>query len=173
MWLALDLGARSPTGSNRRHRWIDRAPQVKEQGATAIDTRAAPARRRPNQLSLLLRPVVVPSLAGREFLRVTEAGRHRGVGAGHVLVVVDAQQPDPALLAEGQGDEATKLDEFGLGEVLPDALPQLVEVLLSPGDRLGVRERGLLAVVVLVRRLEVQQLVVLRLLEAGGRCLDG
>src|SRR5262245_2513718 len=132
-----------------------------------------PGRRVRLECRLALRPVVVTGLADGELLRAGEARRHRGVGAGHVLVVVDAEQPDPALLAEGQSDEAAELDEFGLGEVLAEPLPELVEVLLAPGDRLRVCEGSLLAVVVLVRGLEVQQLVVLRLLQSGGRRLHG
>src|SRR3954470_13834488 len=39
----------------------------------------------------------------------------------------------------------------------------------APGDRLGIGQRCLLPVVVAVGALEVQQLVVLHLLDAGGR----
>jgi hypothetical protein len=41
-------------------------------------------------------------------------------------VVLDVEQPQPALLAHRQGDEAAELDQFGLGEVLVQPLPQRV-----------------------------------------------
>ena len=63
-------------------------------------------------------------------------------------MVVDAQQPDPALLTEGQRDEAAKLDELGLGEVLVQALPERVVGVQPPSDRLGVRKGSFLTVVV-------------------------
>src|SRR4051794_8067087 len=75
--------------------------------------------------------------------------------------MIDAEQPNPALLAEGQGDATTELDELLLGEVGVQTCPQSVEVLAAPGDGLGVRERSLLPVVVQVGGLEVEEFVVL------------
>ncbi len=94
------------------------------------------AQTRPGLLGL--RPVAVAGLAGRELLGRPEAGSHRRVRAGEVLVVVDAEQPDPALLAEGQRDAVAQLDQLRLGEVRVQPGPERVEVALAPGDGLGV-----------------------------------
>src|SRR5262245_37438527 len=104
-----------------------------------------------------LRPVFGRGLAVGELARVLEAGRHRRGGAGEHLVVVDVEQPQPALLAQRQPDHATELDQLGFVEVLVHALPERVIGRGVPGDRLGVGERGLLALVVALRFLELEQ----------------
>src|SRR5919107_243378 len=120
-----------------------------------------------------LGPVVGRRLALLELVARPEAGRHRRVGAGHDLVVVDVQHPQPALLAERQADEASELDQLRLGEVRVHALPEGVVGVEVPRDRLGVRERRLLALVVGLRALEVEELVVLALDEAEPAALLG
>ena len=82
---------------------------------------------------------------------------------GMHLVVIDVEQPQPALLAERQPDHAAQLDQLGLTEVRVQAVPERVVGVHPPRDRLGVRERRLLPVVEAVRALEVEQLVVLAL----------
>ena len=86
--------------------------------------------------------------------------------------MVDAQQPDPALLAEGEADEAAELDQFRLREVVVQRLPGRVVQVEAPCDGLGVPERRLLPVVVPLRLLEVQQIVVVLLLQARRRGLQ-
>ena len=89
-------------------------------------------------------------------------------------MVVDAEEPDPRLLAEGEADRAAELDELRLAEVCMQPGPERVELLVRarpPRDRLCVRERRLLPVVVAIGRLEVEQIVVLRLLERTARLL--
>jgi hypothetical protein len=121
-------------------------PRVRPGGARVVPGRAG-------------RPVARRGPAGSRRLRVLEPGRQRRRAARQVLVVVDAQQPDPALLAEGQRDEAAELDQLRLGEVPVQPLPQLVAV-SSPGDRLGVGQGRLLPLVIGAAGLEVQQAVV-------------
>ncbi len=56
-----------------------------------------------------------------------------------------AERPQPVRPAELESDRAAELDELFLAEVGVEALPELVVGLAGPDDRLGVRERGLLA----------------------------
>src|SRR5450432_537727 len=81
-------------------------------------------------------------------------------------MVLNVEQPQPALLAEGERDEAAKLYQFGLGELAVQPLPEHVVVGQSPRDGLGVAERSLLPLAEPVRGLEVQQVVILSFGEA-------
>ena len=103
---------------------------------------------------------------------VSKPGRHRAVGACENLVVFDVQRAQPALLAHGDGDEVADLDQFGLAEMLMQARPQLVAGRQVPGDRLGVGQRRFLPLVVTRRALEIDQVGVVVLLEAGLGRLD-
>src|SRR5579872_4146780 len=114
----------------------------------------------------LPRPVILRGLGRGERLRRAEAGGHRGGRPGQDLVMLDVQQPQPALLAHGQGDEAAELDQFRLGEVLVQPLPQRVVGVQPPRDRLRVGQRRLLAFGEPGRGLEVEQVVVLSLAQA-------
>ncbi|HMH93807.1 MAG TPA: hypothetical protein VK586_22340, partial [Streptosporangiaceae bacterium] len=76
-------------------------------------------------------------------------------------MVLDVEQPQPALLAHRQGNEAAELDQFGLGEVPVQPLPQRVIRIQPPGDRLRVGQRRLLPVAQRGGGLEVEQIVVL------------
>src|SRR4051812_31072681 len=118
-------------------------------------------------------PVLRRGLALLELLARLEARRHRRARARHDLVVLDVEQPQPALLAERQRDRAAELDELRLAEVRVHPLPEGVVGLQPPGDRLGVRERRPLALVEAIGRLEVQEVVVLRLLQALAAALLG
>src|SRR6267378_2788355 len=104
-----------------------------------------------------LHPVLGRSLGVGESARVLEARRHRGGSPGEHLVVVDVEQPKPALLTEGQADHAAELDQLGFAEVFVHALPESIIGRRVPGDRLRVREGGLLALVVACRLLEIEQ----------------
>src|SRR5690242_20702560 len=128
-------------------------------GGVRTISRAAASRHFGGGRRFRLRPIVRRCLGGGKLLGVLVAGRHRGGGGGHHLMVVDVEKPQPALLAEGQPDHAAELDQLGLGEVLVEAVPERVVGLGAPDDRLGVGERRLLAVVVLRRRFEVDQVL--------------
>ena len=56
-------------------------------------------------------PVVGGLLGGLQCLLGFEARRHRAVGAGENLVMLDVQGAQPALLAHGDGDEVADLDQ--------------------------------------------------------------
>ena len=101
-----------------------------------------------------------------------EARRHRCVGAGENLVMLDVQRAQPALLAHGDGDEIADLDQLRLAEVLVQAVPQFVCRRQVPGDRFGIGQRGLLPLVVARRALEVDQVGIVVFLETGFRRLD-
>src|SRR5262245_9620323 len=58
----------------------------------------------------LICPILRRRLRVLEFLCVLIAGRHRGGCAREHLVMIDVEQPQPALLAERQSDHAAKLD---------------------------------------------------------------
>ena len=65
-------------------------------------------------------------------------------------MVVDSEQPDPALLAKRQCDEAAQFDQFRFGELLMQPIPQVISRLQSPADRFRVGEGGFLPMVVLL-----------------------
>ena len=78
--------------------------------------------------------------------------------------MADAQRLDPALLPEGQRDEVAELDDLLLAEVLSQIGPdRVVGALGIPDQRARVAQRRLLARVVMVGALELQQLVVVLL----------
>src|SRR3954453_21689151 len=83
-------------------------------------------------------PVLRRGLALLELLARLEARRHRRARPRHDLVVLDVEQPQPALLAKGQADRAAELDELGLGEVRVHPLPERVVGVEPPGNRPGV-----------------------------------
>src|SRR5580693_4074197 len=116
----------------------------------------------------LPRPVILCCLRRGERLRCAKTRRHRGGRPGQHLVVLDVQEPQPALLAHRQSDEAAELDQLGLGEVLVKPLPQRIVGVQVPGDRLRVGQRRLLAFAQPGRALEVEQVVVLPLAQALG-----
>ena len=95
-----------------------------------------------------------------------EAGERR-----RYLVVADADGLEEALLAKRQRDEVAELDELRLGEVLVQAAPErIVGQSRVPGDGHRPGQGRALAVVEAPRRLEVQDVVDLRL---GGALLPG
>src|SRR6516225_6596221 len=94
----------------------------------------------------LLCPVVRGGLGCGEFLWRAKAWCHRGGGPRQHLVVLDVEQPQPALLAHCQGNEAAKLDQLGFGEMLVETFPEHIDGLQPPCNRLCVGQGGLLAV---------------------------
>src|SRR5882762_10127682 len=118
-----------------------------------------------------LRPVFGRSLRLGKRLGVLEPRRHRRRSPGKHLVVVDIEQPQPALLPHGERDEAAQLDQLGLVEMPVQPFPERIIGVQVPGDCLGIRKRRLLPLVVIAELLEVQQLldVVLHDGAASGR----
>src|SRR5690349_3449673 len=86
--------------------------------------------------------------------------------------MLDVEQAQPALLAHGERDEAAELDELGLAEMAMQPCPERLVGIEMPGDRLGVGERGLLALVVAPRLLEVEEIHDVVLHHPGARRLD-
>src|SRR6266576_2317791 len=93
-------------------------------------------------------------------LRLTRR-RETGHGVAEHGAVVDAECFDPALLAEGETDEKTELDQLGNGEVLMKFFPErVVGDVGIPGNGARVSQRDFFSFGELVRVGEVQQLVV-------------
>src|SRR6185503_10477456 len=88
-------------------------------------------------------------------------------------MVVDIEQPQPALLPHRERDKAPQLDQLRLAEMPAQPVPEPVVRIQPPGDRLGVGERRLVALTVLRGLLEVDEIVGLRLLELAAEGLDG
>src|SRR5579859_4690394 len=61
-----------------------------------------------------------------ERLCVLESWSHRRRGAREHLVMIDVQQPQPALLPHGEPDHAAQLDQFLFVEVPVHPLPECV-----------------------------------------------
>src|SRR6202011_2742579 len=62
-------------------------------------------------------PVLISRLRALEFAGVLMARSHRGAASRHDLMVLDVEQPQPALLAQGEADHAPEFHELWLGEV--------------------------------------------------------
>src|SRR5271165_4985422 len=91
-------------------------------------------------------------------------GRQASVGVGEDLAMLDADGLQEALLAERQRDEVPELDELWLSEVLVEAAPELVVgQAWVPRDGHRPGQRRTLTVIEALRRLEVQNVVDLRL----------
>src|SRR5229473_2447038 len=118
-----------------------------------------------------LRPVFGRSLRLGKGLGVLEPRRHRRRGPGEHLMVVNVEQPQPALLPHGERDEAAQLDQLGLAEMPVEPVPERIIGVQVPRDCLGIRKRRLLALVVIAGLLEVQQVldVILHDGTASGR----
>src|SRR5437879_5414001 len=120
-----------------------------------------------------LRPVFGRSLRLGKRLGVLEPRRHRRRSPGKHLVVVDIEQPQPALLPHGERDEAAQLDQLGLVEMPVEPFPERIIGVQVPGDRLGIRKRRLLPLVVIAGLLEVQQVLDVVLHDgAASGCFD-
>ena len=98
------------------------------------------------------RPIAGVAFRALERRLIAEARRHRGVGPGKNLMMLDVERAQPALLTHRQGDEVTDLDQFGLAVVLVQARPERVVRRQVPGDGLRIGERRLLPLVVTRRR---------------------
>src|SRR5258708_7712038 len=118
-----------------------------------------------------LRPVFGRSLRLGKGLGVLEPRRHRRRSPGEHLMVVNVEQPQPALLPHGERDEAAQLDQLGLAEMPVEPVPERIIGVQVPRDCLGIRKRRLLALVVIAGLLEVQQVldVILHDGTASGR----
>src|SRR5258708_802606 len=74
----------------------------------------------------LLRPIVGIAFRALERFFASETGRHRRVGAGKNLMMLDVERAQPALLAHRQGDEIADLDQFGLAVMLVQPIPEFI-----------------------------------------------
>ena len=74
--------------------------------------------------------------------------------------MLDVERAQPALLAHGQCDEITDLDQFRLAEMLVQPRPEVVVDRQVPGDRLGIGQGGLLPFVVVRRGFEIDQVAI-------------
>src|SRR5438552_6385546 len=119
-----------------------------------------------------LRPVFGRSLRLGKRLGVLEPRRHRRRSPGKHLVVVDVEQPQPALLPHGEGDGAAELDELGLAEMPLQTFPERIVGIEMPGDRLGIRERCFLAVVAARGFFEIEQVLDVLFHDPRARSLD-
>src|SRR5882762_8343186 len=120
-----------------------------------------------------LRPVFGRSLRLGKRLGVLEPRRHRRRSPGKHLMVVDIEQPQPALLPHGERDEAAQLDQLGLVEVPVEPFPERIIGVQVPGDCLGIRKRRLLPLVVIAGLLEVQQVLDVILQDGAARGRPG
>src|SRR4029077_16113 len=120
----------------------------------------------------LLRPIVRLPLRPLQLLLRSKPRRHRSVGAGQHLMMLDVQGAQPALLAHGERDEIADLDQLRFAEMLVQPCPDLVGRGQVPGDHLRIGQRCLLLVVVACRGLEIDQLHVVVLDRTGFRRLD-
>src|SRR5579883_1829463 len=86
-------------------------------------------------------------------------GGEAGAGVAEHLAVADGEGADPALLAEGQGNEEAQLDQLGLAELAVQLGPEGV---VGQGrvvrDGFGPGERGLLARAITVGLAEAGQI---------------
>lgn len=88
--------------------------------------------------------------------------------------MADPERLDPTLLAAGQCNEETQLDQLGFGEMLMQIAPQFgVGDVGVPEDGARVSQRDLLAFGVAVRVLELQQIVVISFGQTIPSSLDG
>src|SRR5262249_30876751 len=111
-------------------------------------------------------PVVRGGLGCGEFLWCAKAWCHRGGGPCQHLVVLDVEQPQPALLAHGQGNEAAKLHQLGVGEMLVETAPERIGGLQPPCNRRRLGQSGPLPSPLPLRGFEVEQVVILSFVEA-------
>ena len=78
--------------------------------------------------------------------------------------MADAERLDPALLPVGERHEIAQLDDLLVAEVQSKALPErVVRALRVPDERARVEQRRLLALVVAIGALELEQFVVVDL----------
>src|SRR2546423_11798956 len=70
------------------------------------------------RLRRLVRPVVGLRLGALQLFFGLEAGRHRGIGPGEHLMMLDVQGAQPALLAHRERYEIADLDQLRLAEML-------------------------------------------------------
>ena len=84
--------------------------------------------------------------------------------------MTDAPGLDHTLLAVGERDERTELDDLLLAEVLAEACPErIVDTLRIPDEVAREEERRLLPLGERVRALEFEQLAVVRLVQLVSR----
>ncbi len=86
--------------------------------------------------------------------------------------MVNVEHTQPALLPEREPDRTAEFHQFRFVEVPIHALPESIVGIQPPRDCFGVGEGRLLAIVVLGRLLEIDQVVVMCFLETLAGTLD-
>src|SRR6476661_2481125 len=82
--------------------------------------------------SALFGPVIWRCFGLSERFSAFEAWRHRRCGPCHHLVVLDVQQPQPALLSHRKRDKAAELDQLGFAVMPVQAIPKRIVGLEPP-----------------------------------------
>lgn len=101
-------------------------------------------------------------------------GCQTDVGVPQHLAVADVEGLDPSLLPAGEGDEEAQFDQFGVGEMLVELLPQsVVGDGGVPQDGARVPEGRLLTFREALRGLELEQFAVVGFGQSFPSSLDG
>ena len=89
-------------------------------------------------------------------------------------MVLDIEEPQPALLAKRQTDHAAEFDKLRFIEMPVHAIPKSVVGVEMPGDCLGIGERRFLPLVVFFRFFEIQEVedVILDQRAGGGAFIE-
>src|ERR1700730_1338373 len=89
---------------------------------------------------LRFRPIVRHGLGLGELARILVTRRHRRGGSGQHFVVLDIEKPQPTLLAQREPDHTAEFNQFRLGEMAMEAIPEGVVGLQMPDDGFRIRE---------------------------------
>src|SRR6202158_5729820 len=73
-------------------------------------------------------------------------------------MMLDVQRFEPTLLTHGEAHEGSELDQLGLAEIGVQPLPQRMNGLEAPDDRLGICQSRSFPRTVPLRRLEIHQI---------------
>ena len=76
-------------------------------------------------------------------------------------MVLDIERPQPALLTHGERYEIADFHEFWLAEMVVQARPQRIVGRQVPGNGFGIGERRLLALVIAVAFLKIDQIEII------------
>src|SRR4051794_10573662 len=88
-------------------------------------------------------------------------------------MMLDIESAQPTLLTHGERDEIADFDQLRFAEIFAQSPPEFVIDGQIPGDRLSVRQRRFLSLVVARRALEVDQITIVIFHDALARRLHG
>ena len=86
--------------------------------------------------------------------------------------MVDVEQAQPALLAEGEANGAAEFDQFRFAEVTVHAFPETVIGFSAPDYGFSISECGLLTFTVIGRFFKIHQIIDLCFLQSGLLAFD-